>query len=234
MKYLKNRIINRLTQPFTRKHYSKTYSQCGEDVIMDFIFKAKGVKRLSYLDIGAYRPFEINNTAYFYKKGSLGVNIEPNPKGFREFIKIRPKDINLNIGIGKKEETKKYFIFDSETLNTFNESEANQYQSMGHKLVKILNIKTEPINQILDKYFSHGLDLLSIDVEGLEMEIFSSLDFKNKSPRVICSETISYSKSLGKGIKNQEILEFLKNKNYLIYADTYINTIFVKKEFLES
>jgi hypothetical protein len=52
-----------------------SYSQCGEDILIDFVFKQLKIENPSYLDIGAHHPFHLNNTYYFYKNGSSGVNI---------------------------------------------------------------------------------------------------------------------------------------------------------------
>ena len=40
---------------------------------------------------------------------------------------------------------------------------------------------------------------------------------------------IPYSKKLSVGIKNQELLNFMQSKNYLEYAFTGINSIFIDK-----
>src|SRR5579871_5884717 len=56
-----------------------TYSQHGEDMIFANIFHIIGIEKPSYMDIGAYHPINISNTAYFYAKGSRGVNIDANP-----------------------------------------------------------------------------------------------------------------------------------------------------------
>jgi hypothetical protein len=66
-------------------------------------------------------------------------------------------------------------------------------------------------------------------VEGLDNAIIRSIDFELSKPSVVCLETISYSET-GNGQKNKEIINFLIGKGYMIYADTYINTIFVEEE----
>ena len=37
--------------------YKKSYSQSGEDLVINFIFNAIGITHPSYLDIGAYDPY---------------------------------------------------------------------------------------------------------------------------------------------------------------------------------
>ena len=72
-------------------------------------------------------------------------------------------------------------------------------------------------------------DLLFLDAEGVDELIIKSIDYENNFPIIICAETISYSKG-NNGVKNKELITFLESKGYFMYADTYINSIFVKKD----
>src|SRR5688572_6735284 len=79
---------------------SESFSQSGEDLIVDFILNGVGLSMPTYLDIGAHHPHYINNTYKFYKRGCRGVNIEPDPSLIVEFERIRSEDVNLNFGVG--------------------------------------------------------------------------------------------------------------------------------------
>ncbi len=224
---LKHFIIKKLLD---EKIAKITYSQCGEDLIIKHIFDSLRILRPSYLDIGAYHPFSLNNTALFYLNGSRGINIEPNVKNFKPFLNYRKRDVNLNVGIAEKPGFLNYYEMNVPTLNTFSKKEADNYVKEGYKIQKISKIKAKTIENILMKYW-HGQfpDLLSIDVEGSELEILNSLNFNKHIPIVICVETISFSIS-GQGKKNSELIKFVEKQGYLLYADTNINTIFVKKD----
>lgn len=79
---------------------------------------------------------------------------------------------------------------------------------------------------IFTSYLKDGLNLLSVDVEGVEMEIVRAIDFDVNRPKAIYIETLSYSND-ETGDKNSEVIEYLKSKDYIVFADTRINTIFV-------
>jgi hypothetical protein len=64
------------------KFEKKSFSQTGEDLIVEFIFNDIGVDYPSYIDIGAHHPYYLNNTQIFYLKGCRGINIEPDPSLF--------------------------------------------------------------------------------------------------------------------------------------------------------
>lgn len=230
---MKNKIkqlIKRILFRNKDKYKSVSYSQCGEDLIINFIFNQLRIYKPTYLDIGAHHPYFLSNTALFYMNGCTGVNIEPDFDLFKEFETQRVNDINLNIGIGEKEDIIDFYIMDASTLNTFSKEQVELYDKEGDYKVK--EVKKVPINTIqyvLQKY-CNGIfpDLLSLDAEGIDELVLKSIDFSNK-PKVICVETLSFSNS-GKGVKNDEIITFLKQKGYFLYADTYINSIFVSTE----
>jgi len=215
-----------------KDQYQKaSFSQSGEDLIVDFLFGAIGMVNPTYIDIGAYHPYEYSNTALLYSKGSRGLNIEPNPENFKLFLTERPEDINLNIGIGIKPTLLDYYQMDAPTLNTFSKDEAESFvKDHGHKIFKTTKIKVNNLDNVINEYLKGKFpDFMSLDIEALDMLILKSIDFDESYPVIICVETISYSNS-GSGLKNKVLIEFLENKGYMVYGDTYINTIFIKKE----
>lgn len=206
-----------------------SYSQCGEDIIIKFIFDSIGVEKPSYIDIGAHHPNYINNTALFYKHGSTGINIEPDPTLFKEFPRSRKRDVNINAGIADREGQLDFYIMSSPALNTFSKEEAENLKKDGYTIDKIQKIKVLPAGKIIDEYAGGRFpDFMTLDVEGYDMDILKAIEYERTSPTVICVETISFSNS-GNGVKNDAIADLLKEKDYMIYADTYINTIFVKR-----
>ena len=70
-------------------------------------------------------------------------------------------------------------------------------------------------------------DLVSLDVEGWDLDILRSIDFARYRPYVFCVETISYAEGDGSGVKSTEIHALMLENGYRLYADTYINSIFV-------
>ena len=221
------KILSRFVKSNTKNEF-KSYSQCGEDRIIKHIFYALNIEKPSYLDIGAYHPFFLSNTYLFYQGGGRGVLIEPDPTLYRKIIKKRKKDVCLNIGIGDGSRDKaEFFIMSVKTLNTFDQAEAKRIQNETKvKIEKSVTLSIKGINAILKKYFSAGLDLLSIDVEGLDLKILRTINFSIVRPTVVCVETITYSENR-KGKKLSEVSAYMTKNGYFPYADTYINTIFV-------
>ena len=75
-----------------RPQVKKSYAQCGEDIIMQYVFDALGINAIRYLDIGAHHPSYLSNTCFFYLKGHRGVCVEPNRRLLSAFREHRPGD----------------------------------------------------------------------------------------------------------------------------------------------
>jgi len=209
--------------------YRKSYSQCGEDLIVAFIFNTLKVAHPSYLDIGAHHPCFLSNTYLFYRQGSRGVSIEPDPFLFSKIKRVRGRDVNLNVGLASQHGSLKLHVFSSRTLNTFSEDEAKKYVQEGHEQIALHDIEILTFEDVMKQYFDRTPDFISLDVEGMDLEILQSIDISRYQPTVFCIETITYSRS-GEGEKLTVIDDMMEDWGYLKYADTYINTIYVKKD----
>jgi FkbM family methyltransferase len=218
------------------------YSQFGEDLKRSHFFYQLAIRNPTYLDIGANEPRYISNTYYFYQRGSAGVLIEPNPYLYKRLKSIRPNDIVLNTGIGLNEATEAdFFIFPNYAngLSTFSEKEARHWENIGMKgmgripIEKVIKMPLVNINTILEKYFNgKAPNFISLDVEGLDLEILKSLNFNKFKPEIICVETLGYDENQ-LTFKINEIVEFMNFNGYEIYADTRVNTIFCRKELFK-
>jgi len=202
-------------------------SQYGEDFIIESLLPNK--KDGFYVDVGANHPIKFNNTFLFYTKGWWGINIEPNISRIKFFNILRRRDINLNVGIGKTSSEIDFHVFKESTLSTFDVDASKEYQNMGHKLKNIVKIKTVPLREILQKYANGiDIDILSIDTEGLDMQVLESNDWEKFRPRFLIIETLEYRND-GSGKKINEIFDlYLERVGYKKIADTYINTIYEK------
>jgi FkbM family methyltransferase len=209
----------------------KSYSQSGEDLIVKFIFDNLGISQPTYIDIGAHHPYYLSNTALFYELGSRGINIEPDPSLFKAFLKEREHDKNVNVGIGAERGLADFYIISVPTLNTFSKTEAEDYINEGdYHITEVVKIPVNSLNNIIQEYNDGKFpQFLNVDAEGIDELIIRSINYDKSYPLVICIETLSFS-STGNGIKNTTITDYLIQKGYMVYADTNINTILVKKD----
>lgn len=173
----------------------RTYAQHGDDLVIANMFTSLGIANPSYLDIGAHHPEELSNTALLYKRGSRGINVEANPNLMAAFARMRPGDINLNVGVAGESGTLKFYC----------DGPTSGRNSFVRELVEPIGIRSEMMLPVttcdeIVRLHAGGVfpDLLTIDAEGLDFEILSSinyaegLDFEvlDYLPKVICAEVV--------------------------------------------
>jgi FkbM family methyltransferase len=220
-----------LIKRFLRHNPTSSYSQCGEDLIINFIFDTLKISHPSFLDLGAHDPTYLSNTYFFYKQGSTGVCVEPDPSLYTNIKQKRKNDICLNVGVGITQQTEAdFFIMSAKTLNTFSREEAERYQKYGtYKIEKVIKLPLLPVNQIINQNFTSCPNFISIDIEGLELDILKTFDFSVLKPEVFCIETLTYTEDRTER-KLSEVIDYVCQNGYFVYADTFINSIFVNKE----
>jgi len=208
------------------KYFNLSYSQEGEDMVLkEFLAnKPNGF----FVDVGAHHPKRFSNTYYFYKLGWNGINIDPLPGTVKIFNKIRPRDINLEIAISNSDRILDYYMFDEPALNGFFDDLSNKYIKDGYKLLDKKNIPVIKLKEVLDEYMSKELiiDFMTIDVEGMELEVLKSNDWEKYSPEILLIEICG-------NVNFEEIIcnpvyVFLKKQGYFLVACTG-RTYFFKK-----
>ncbi|MBT5420059.1 MAG: FkbM family methyltransferase, partial [Candidatus Cloacimonetes bacterium] len=154
------------------------------------------------------------------------------PNLIEKFIESRPEDINLNIGIGAQESLLDFYLINDPTLSSFSKEECEKFIATGkYHITNTIKVKLTTIQKILDEY-NNGIfpDFLTIDAEGMDLEILKTIDYVNNAPKVICVEAADYS-PIGAGARRTELINFLVTNRYYEYANTNLNAIMVKNEF---
>ena len=206
-------------------------SQFGEDKKIIKLFKIN--QKGTYLDVGCFHPIRQNNTYLMYKSGWNGINIDLNPLTIELFNVARPNDTNICAAVSNKKGVKSFF-FDHQlsTLNTISKNHSLFIKkAFGTKDLKKKKIKTTTLTNILKKIKLKKIDFMNIDIEGHELEVLKTLNFKHFDIKVICIEIVNYdfySKNIK--INKKEIFKILKRNNYTLKFKMFVNYIFIKNE----
>lgn len=205
-----------------------SFSQEGEDIVIDRLlnYPPNGF----YVDIGAHHPMRFSNTFKFYLRGWSGINVEPRPGSKIKFEKLRPRDLTFEIGISKVEGELTFYEFDEPALNTFSKDLAQERVSTTtYKIIGKQTIATMPLTKFFERNIEKDqtIDLLSVDVEGLDLEVLESNDWKTYRPRLIVCEILNTDLSK---VEDSEIFKFLKQQNYVLVAKT-VNSVFFKEVY---
>jgi FkbM family methyltransferase len=187
---IKDLLINHLT--FLGKYkrlfvafkdaYSKTrisYSQHKEDIFILDVLKQFNLYESIYVDIGANHPSDISNTYLLYRNGYKGILIEPNEELCNLLRRFRKKDIVIPIGCSDKSSVLKFNISKTPVISSFTNHNLS-YRSTYVPVMKIDDVLSELDYKIIS--------ILSIDVEGLNLEVLKGASKTIKNSLLICVE----------------------------------------------
>ena len=218
---------------FNKKRY---FSFSGVDIILEKIFmhQPKGI----YIDVGCQHPIKNSNTYLLFKKGWEGINVDLDKDNIELFKRSRSNDNNFNKALSNDvKEVDLYFYHKKSPINTI-DKKTSEFQKA--KVSSIKKIKTDTLNNIIlnSKYKDQSFDLLSIDVEGHELEVLKGFDLNKFSPKVIVVEYLDLKvskleiKNLNiEYIINTKIYRYLVSKNYILVNSVYSDLFFVNKNF---
>lgn len=218
-------LLNLMRDPYV----IKSYSQEGEDVILQRIFADQ--KSGFYVDVGAHHPRRFSNTYVFYRRGWSGINIEPNPDVCRAFNKERTRDRNLQMGIAGYSSKLIYYYFDEPALNTFDKNIVDsRLATTPYRVIKTDEIPVERLDVVFKKELPSNqiIDFLSVDVEGMDLAVLQSNDWKLYRPRCVLAESLNTSLEDAMG---GSIFLYMRSQGYELFAKTY-NTLIFKDKYL--
>ena len=201
----------------------KSYDGYEVDLKITKYFKDKN--NGFYVDVGAHHPTKINNTYLLYKRNWRGINIDISDFSIDLFNFWRPKDLNFYRAITNKNGiAKKYYQKDFSFLSTISKEQAkNNFQGK----IKEKKIKCSTLTNLLEntKYKKRKIDFLNVDVEGHDLEVLKSLNFKIYRPKCICIEDVDvYYKKIN--IKKTKIHKFLKKLKYKLLLSNNFNHLY--------
>jgi FkbM family methyltransferase len=214
----------------------RSYSQCGEDLVIRFLFNLLGVARPGYMDLGAHHPTYLSNTKKLYSERSCGINVEANPDLIAGFRRYRRRDLNLNVGIvpeHRNGQSVDFYVMNAPAMSTFSADEARRLEAeTSIRVVKTIPVSVRGLNSLVNEHCAGAFpDLLTVDIEGTDELVVPALYATEgpRRPKVVCIETLSYSESGGAN-KRQDLIDAIRDVGYEVYADTYINTIFKRSD----
>jgi len=162
------------------------------------------------VDIGANHPTKLSNTFYFYRRGWCGITVEPNREYEWLHRMFRPRDIFLGIGVGPEARLQKFHHQRAAVLSGFcKQSEA---AATGCDYLPVL-----PLDALLPLVPDHGVDLLTVDVEGMNLEVLQSGPMVLKLTRLVIVEA---------GEQESALISLLSSNGFNQHPRTPHNLVF--------
>jgi FkbM family methyltransferase len=199
---------------YLMRRYVRSWSDQFEDLILDSYFhRSTGF----YIDIGANDPVNISNTYRFYRKGWRGIAVEPNPLLHARALKIRPRDINLNVGIAAEETTLRFYEAKIHQTSSFVEA-----QVPPEKRARVIDVPCYRLSTLIEKYApNEQIDFMTVDTEGMDLEVLKTFPWETKRPTIVVVETGPAQK--------KDIVSAMKYWGYTFYYYSGVNSFFMEK-----
>ena len=144
------------------------------------------------------------------------------------FNKYRKKDINIEIPIAKEKKKIPFYTFNESALNTFSEELAKE-RGLSKK---IYQLEACPLSDILDKFMPSNIekiDFMSVDVEGIDLEVLESNNWDKYKPRIIAIESLVSANDIRTSL-NSEVAQYLSTKNYVLCSKAENTLLFKRKD----
>jgi len=182
------------------------HSQLGQDLFVLETLKQK--KNGFFIEIGAGNGKYLSNTYLLEREYDWdGILVEPNKSSFKDCTNLRHCKVINKLILNSEMAT---VLFHEKRIGEFSFSEGYGNNN-SNDVIDSYEIEAIKFEEIFRDFSSiPDIDFLSIDTEGSEVEILSSIDFSKYRPNIICIEH-NYVKTNRVYIKN-----FLKSNGYII------------------
>ena len=192
------RVMQLAGQLYALFNTFRSYSQTGEDAILRLWLPEK---KGTYVDIGSGKPVADSNSFFLYRRGWKGICVDPIGENYHLHRILRPRDTHMQILIGKSNLLTDFWEFSSYAFSTANHEVASELIKSGKtRLIRKSKIQEMPLSGIVPKVDPIEPSLLTVDVEGYEINVLDSNNWERFKPRIICVEEWDFHPSITSNI----------------------------------
>jgi len=191
-----------------------SYSQDGEDALAIAHLSEQEITGGVYVDVGANHPMRLSNTYLLYRRGAHGIAVEPNRAFAGLYELFRPRDVFVCMGCAARYGLMPFYHHP--VLHTLSSLGRGQREGSGRRqLVPVM-----PLDAILPIVGDAPVSVLSVDVEGFDLEVLHSGPEVLRRTRCVIVEC---------GKREKEILKWMKFRGFEPTNRTAHNMIFVRR-----
>ena len=192
----------------------QSYAQNGEDILAwEFLGKSD---QGYYVEVGANDPVFRSQTYFLEQRGWTGILVEPLPNLCQALRAKRPRSIVCQAGAGSPSSPPKAIL-----KQTRNDAWSH---IKGHTddsdVVAEIEVEMRTLESILEEHHAPQIDLLSIDTEGMEIDVLDGLNLETRRPRLILVED---------HMDHLELYFYLRRRGYRLAKRTGANNWWVPK-----
>lgn len=233
-KAMRTQIRRKMRQAYEllspRAFSRQSFAQEGEDLVLLRLFA--GRRGGFYVDVGSHHPHRFSNTYLLYRMGWHGLCVDPLPGTAAAFRRARPRDIAVEMGVSATPGALMYHMFNEPALNGFDARLSQSRDDMAdYRIIDTRSIDTDTLANIMDRYVPAdriaGIDLLSVDVEGLDLAVLQSNDWSRFRPETIVAECLGTDIA---SLSVDPVAALLGDVGYVPYAKTGQSVIFTRRD----
>ena len=210
------------------------YSEAEEDLYINNIIYALGLayEDIHYIDVGIENPVFYDNTYSLYRRGGTGLLVEADPNPISFIKAMRPSDRVINKAVYEKsgEKIDFYICKDIPALSSLDSAHADAWDEAKESEREKITVETICMNDLFES-LGADCDVLSIDIEGYDYKALQSIDFEKNRPKIIIVEMLD---SIRCRSENEQILNLMKENNYIFFSKTRPNGIFIDSKYEDS
>lgn len=228
------RVLRRLRDPGALRPYLRnlnaSFSQYGEDRVFEVLLQPGSSG--TYVDVGAHHPYDGSNTYGLYLKGWRGLTVDPNPAFAADYARWRPGDTHLVEGVAAEPCELTYHAYANSLYNTLSDARAAHLADRGMVATR-RRVSARPLSAIVAEHLpGRQIDLLSVDCEGLDLEVIRSLDLAVHRPTAIIMEDFGRYAMFRDGSGNSALHDFLLGSDFAPVAQLAFSSIYVARDHL--
>jgi len=170
-----------------------------------------------YVDIGANHPTHRSQTWFLEVQGWHGVLVEPNPALSRLLREKRVRSQIFEVALGGPEQTGR-----ADLHLAVGDGQSAIKPDFDIKLTgQILRVQMRTLDSILEEAGIREIDFLSVDVEGMEVDVLRGLDLQRRPAKLILIEDHVF---------NYEKHNYLVGHGYKLVRRTGYNNWYIPRE----
>jgi FkbM family methyltransferase len=193
----------------------QSYSQFGEDVLLweHFHGKADGF----FVEAGANHPTLCSQTWLLEQRGWKGILVEPIGEKFELIRRERPASRVIRLALGAPEQRGRARF----NVAAGNDALSGLSLNEGVTAERVEEVEVRTLDDVLAEAGNPRLDLVSIDVEGVELEVLRGFDLARHRPAVLLVED---------HLQKMKVHRHITRQNYRLVKRTGCNNWYVPRD----
>lgn len=208
------------------------YGQAGEDLMVLALLEARALLEAAdlaqarYLEIGGNHPFALSPTYLLSRRlGMRGVIVEANPDLIDDLVRGRPGDVVVH-GAVQIEDVRSVVlsVSRSSALSSLDRSFVQNWAGGTVGEASLVEVPALRVNDLVEEHLDGQAPVfLSVDVEGLDLQLLADFDFAKYRPWVVQAEP-SDDHLPG---NTDRMIDLMRANGYALLAKTWVNLLFV-------